>query len=115
MQQIEEKDILKGYESQRDAYWYEQLVQQLKVADTKEEKAAVKVQEANARMAKDQKVQLEAYKESYKQQLRDEKTQGEAVKQKALRDIKEEEDAERTRRVRAKQANEGMFFLNQIQ
>lgn len=111
--QIEEKQQLLQHERVREDRWNVMLNQQLAAADEREKEMEQQVMAKNAKMAQDQKQQLEEFKNRYIDQLREEKREGERIKAKALKDMEDEAEQERRRRLRAKQANEETKLANQ--
>lgn len=111
--QLEEKRLLKDQDDLTNVLYDQQVVANVIKDEAGEQRAKQKRLEENARLAANQKQQLEEYKQRYINELREEKRDGERMKEQAEQKYLEEVEKERQRKLRQKQASEDTQRANE--
>ncbi|CEG43463.1 uncharacterized protein PHALS_13658 [Plasmopara halstedii] len=111
--QLEEKKMLKDQDDLTNDFYDQQMLSKAIKDEEEEQRLRKKRLEDNARLAANQKQQLEEYKQRYINELREEKLDGERMKEQAEQDFLNEIEKERQRKLRQKQASEDTLLANE--
>ncbi|TYZ57526.1 hypothetical protein PybrP1_011281 [[Pythium] brassicae (nom. inval.)] len=110
--QVEEKTMLDEQDRLVDFVYDRQVLAKVLQGEEEEKAERKRKQLEHEKLARVQKQQLEEYKERYISELREEKRDGERTKEKAEQDLRDEQERERARKLRLRQAGEETQLAN---